>query len=128
MTIVYRSLHGWKYELLAPYGLELPEVFHDPGRYIADQYLRLTGTTLTAKTRYAWDGPSGPTFDTPSTMRASLVHDALYQMMRLGWLPASLKGATDQLFYDHLREDGMGKVRAWCWYKAVSWFGSVKQG
>ena len=27
---------------------------------------------------YAWDGPSGPTFDTPSFMRGSLIHDVLY--------------------------------------------------
>jgi hypothetical protein len=37
---------------------------------------------LTIKAGYRWDGASGPTFDTPSTMFASLVHDALYQLMR----------------------------------------------
>ena len=31
---------------------------------------------------YAWDGPSGPTIDTSNSMRASLVHDVLYQAMR----------------------------------------------
>ena len=37
---------------------------------------------LIIKRSYAWDGPSGPTIDTKNFMRGSLVHDALYQLMR----------------------------------------------
>jgi len=37
---------------------------------------------LKVKKGYAWDGPSGPVIDTKENLRASLVHDALYQLMR----------------------------------------------
>jgi len=39
---------------------------------------------------YAWDGPSGPTFDTDDFMIGSLVHDAFYQMLRRGLLPTAV--------------------------------------
>ena len=125
--IAYRSLHGWKYELLEPYTLGLPPAFHQPGRFIETAYLRLDETTLTIKARYAWDGASGPTVDTPDTMRASLVHDALYQLIRLGVLARALKGAADQLLHDLLIADGMNRIRAWYWLRAVRWFGSIDQ-
>jgi len=72
---------------------------------------------------YSWDGPSGPTVDTASFMRGSLVHDALYQLMREGHLPLSLRAAADDLLQVHCREDGMSWLRAWYVRKAVGWFG-----
>jgi len=125
VNLVYRSLNPWKYELLAPYSQDLPSAFHEPGREFLTAYLRLGPTYLTANAYYAWDGASGPTIDSPSTMRASLVHDALYQLIRLGALPRSAKGAADQLLHDLLIEDGMSRVRAWYWLRAVSWFGRI---
>ena len=50
---------------------------------------------LTIKRGYCWDGASGPTFDTPSTMLASLVHDALYQLMRECLLPQDYRIRAD---------------------------------
>ena len=35
---------------------------------------------------YAWDGASGPTVDTRGSFEAALVHDVLYQCMRLGYV------------------------------------------
>lgn len=72
---------------------------------------------------YCWDGPSGPSVDTKSFMRASLVHDALYQLMREGHLPLHLRGAADDLLQQHCREDGMSWLRSWYVRKAVGWFG-----
>jgi hypothetical protein len=77
---------------------------------------------LTCKKGYAWDGASGPTWDTPSSMRGSLIHDAGYQLMREGHLPLDYKVVFDGLFYLTLIHDGMNKVRAWVWYKGVLWF------
>ena len=43
-------------------------------------------------------GASGPTLDTDDTMELdSLVHDALYQLMREGCLPQSARKAADKL-------------------------------
>lgn len=66
---------------------------------------------------YAWDGPSGPTLNTESSMRGSLVHDALYQLIREGLLPASLKPTCDWELAEICIEDGMWRWRArlWAW-------------
>jgi len=71
---------------------------------------------------YAWDGASGA-IDTKSIMRASLVHDALYQMIREG-LPIVRKEA-DKEFYRIMREDGMWWIRAQYIYWTVRLFGKV---
>ena len=47
---------------------------------------------------YAWDGPSGPTIDTRNSLRASLVHDVLYQAMREGGLPRTFRRRADLEF------------------------------
>ena len=72
---------------------------------------------------YAWDGPSGPTIDTENSLRASLVHDALYQAIRAGGLPFSARRHADRVFRNLLCEDGMSWLRRWVWYFAVRLFG-----
>ena len=84
-------------------------------------YLAEDGT-VTINDGYAWDGASGA-IDTKSIMRASLVHDALYQMIREG-LPIVRKEA-DKEFYRIMREDGMWWIRAQYIYWAVRLFGKV---
>ncbi len=73
---------------------------------------------------YAWDGPSGPTYDTLNSLRASLAHDALYQLMRMKLLPRSCRFMADNLLDRILKEDGMWKVRRWYWLRGVEWFAS----
>jgi len=72
---------------------------------------------------YAWDGPSGPTIDTPDFMRASLVHDALYQLMSEGYISKKFRKHADQLFFNILREDKMPWFRAAYSWLAVRLFG-----
>lgn len=61
-------------------------------------YLDMNGNLLVKK-GYAWDGPSGPVIDTDKNMRASLVHDAIYHLMRNEHLiKNNNRKATDQLF------------------------------
>lgn len=74
---------------------------------------------------YCWDGASGPTWDTPDTMRASLVHDVFYQCFREGILSRDWRKAADKLFRKMCLEDGMSKFRANYFYLAVrtgGWF------
>lgn len=90
------------------------------------QFLVLEGDgNLFIKSGYAWDGPSGPTFDTKNFIRASLVHDALYQLMREGYIPESYREHADRLLQRMCIEDGMTAIRAWWVYKAVR-FGGEK--
>ena len=74
---------------------------------------------LTIKKGYAFDGPSGPTIDTKSFMRGSLFHDALYQLMREGYLLRTNRKKADKVLRRICIEDGMWKVRAWWVYRAV---------
>lgn len=81
---------------------------------------------LTIFADYPWDGCSGPTWDDKSNMRGGLVHDALYEMLRLNLLP------HDPCFHlanEELRkiliEDGMWKWRADYYFYAVEKFGNA---
>ena len=110
----------YKYILLED---ETTELSIDFGGYAAESdYIDLSGRTLTVKSGYAWDGASGPTLDSACSMRASLVHDALYQLMRLRKLPRTLRGDVDKELYRLCIEDGMWKWRAKTWYFFVRLF------
>lgn len=112
--VAYKS--GYKYQLAESYTISIP--IH--GISAKTRYITLTPTgELTIKSGYAWDGPSGPTFDTENTIRGSLVHDALYQLIRLGFIPHHLRQKTDQIMHTILLQDGMSRIRAWLWYKGL---------
>ena len=116
--IRYKS--GYKYQLHEAYEATI-EI--NPYTEINTDYINLgTVGNLLIKKGYAWDGPSGPTFDTRNFMRGSLVHDAVYQLMRQQHLPVSFKGAADDELIKMCREDGMSRLRAWWVYKGVDWF------
>lgn len=72
---------------------------------------------------YAWDGPSGPTYDFPCDMAASLVHDALYQLLIDGGLSKELKPQVDRMLRDIMIEDGAAIWRALVYEKAVNKYG-----
>jgi hypothetical protein len=118
-TIAYRA--GYKYQLAEDYTCAIEIRPPDP---VSNRYLRLDADgTLTIRADYAWDGPSGPTFDTPSFMRGSLVHDALYQLIREGLIAPGYRQVADQILKRICREDGMSTIRAWWVYEAVRLFG-----
>lgn len=113
---------GYKYQLQRAYVIET-DVY--PAHDIATTYLYLDiDGTLEIRDGYAWDGPSGPTLDTRDFMRGSLVHDALYQLLREGHLPAWQRARADHLLRVICREDGMPVIRAWLVWLAVRLFGA----
>ena len=120
--IKYRA--GYKYQLAETYQVAVP-IF--PSEPIASEFISLgRDGALTIAKGYAWNGPSGPAADTKNFMRGSLVHDALYQLMREGRLDAALwRDHADVLLRDMCVEDGMSKIRAWWVYTALQRFGSV---
>lgn len=112
---------GYKYQLYED------EVFEDTNlsipRAIKTKFITLTKKgKLTVRAGYAWDGPSGPTIDTKNSMRASLAHDALYQLMRMGLLTPDHRIDADILLENILTEDGMWSPRRWYWMRGVRWF------
>ena len=78
-----------------------------------------TDNLITIQEYYAWDGCSGPTWDTESTMRGGKFHDALYQLMRMGLLDRKWRKEVDEFFYQILIADGVWTIRAKYFYQAV---------
>src|SRR3990167_11071971 len=95
---------GYKYQTSRDFVISVAPICADHERQT--DWLRISDKgLLLIKAGYAWDGASGPTLDTDSAMRGPLVHDALYQLMRLGLIDKKWKDAADELLYKMLLED-----------------------
>ena len=126
-TILYNS--GYQYQLAEAYELQLapllapllPAPLAVP---VETDWIQIgVSGELWIKKGYAWNGPSGPTFDTPDFMRGSLVHDALYQLMRLALLDATIyREPADQVLLAICLQDGMPAFRANYVYQGVRLF------
>lgn len=104
---------------------------------IETKYYRMrTDGTLLIKSGYAWDGSSGPTWDSNNTMLPSLVHDVGYQILRVSeMIPPEgdysdynklfekYRLLWDEVYHDKLIETGTWRLRAWWHYKGVRLFG-----
>jgi hypothetical protein len=115
---------GYEYQLFQRYTIETGIRSNNGG---GNDWVYITPDgLLTIAKGYAWDGPSGPALDTPNFLRGSLVHDALYQLIRT----CVLREDTDRIKADKLLqqlviEDGMSTLRAWWVYQAVAHFGGI---
>lgn len=111
--IKYRK--GYRYQLHEDYSVETDII---PVAAVNERFLKLSITgELTILAGYAWDGPSGPVIDTKENMRASLVHDAFYQLMRHGKIDREqYKDPADLLFKDICIEDGVKEAIAHVYY------------
>ena len=109
---------GYKYQIVEEYSTNIPIY---PDSDIDSDYITLSSNgNIVIKKGYAWDGPSGPTFDTLNFMRCSLIHDALYQLMRANALDNTVyREPADRLLQKMCREDGMSSIRAWWVYKGL---------
>ena len=108
---------GFKYQLVEDYIIRLNISGYD----IRSDFLSLNSNgLLLIKKGYAWDGPSGPTVDTKTFMRGSLIHDAIYQLIREKKLPEWYRGYADYVIKEICLEDKMCKIRAWWVYKALA--------
>lgn len=115
----YQELKGWKYRLVEEeaFSTGLEGLYQIDTEYVALNW----GGRLWMKKGYAWDG-SSVVRDTKTCMKASLVHDALYQLMREGLLDRKLRKYADQLYRDLCIQRGMWKVRAGWRYTAIRMF------
>jgi hypothetical protein len=115
-----RYYTSYKYILAENYSVQTPL---RPENEIITEFIELTKTgLLTIKKRYAWDGCSGPTFDDKTNMRGGLIHDALYQLMRLGLLFQENRIVADNILRNTCLEDGMSSFRAWYYFEGVDHF------
>jgi len=116
MQIKYTERRMWKYKLEEDVVFETGIV---PCFAFSSEFLNMWSTELTIYAGYCWDGASGPTVDTKNSLPPSLVHDALYQLIREGALPKSARKRADEIFREICIECGMNKVRAWLWYRGL---------
>ena len=121
--IVYRKLPKYKYQLLEDHK---EKIDIQPDADIETAFVKLSQDgSIWIRKAYAWDGPSGPTVDTKTFMRGSLIHDALYQLMRLSMLDSTKhRKQADIILRKICRKDGMMRFRAWYVYRSVRLFGA----
>ncbi len=118
--VLYRKLNKYKYKLHQDYVIDI----HILGYEISTDYIELSKYgILIIKNGYCWDGPSGPTIDTVNFMRGSLVHDALYQLLRLQLLPLSCRKSADIIIKILCLQDGMSMFRVTYVYYCLRLFG-----
>lgn len=119
-----RYSEGYKYQLEEVYQHQTGITPAAPG---GNRFVQITlDGLLLIRAGYAWDGASGPAIDTPTFMRGALVHDALYQLIRLGVVPLEPgRRQADDLLREICLEDGMWPARAWWVHAAVRLFGGL---
>ena len=114
---------GYKYQVRKDYYIKLAITPYAPIN-LEHVNMQMDGSTIICS-GYSWDGASGPTIDTLNTMIGSLVHDVIYQLIRLNLIREDYKDYADQMIHDICVEDGMNRFRAWYWLKGLHWFGGA---
>lgn len=114
--LAYKS--GYKYQLTDVISFQTS---FRPDKPLVSDYLRLGKTgILTILPGYAWDGCSGPVRDTEKNQHAGLLHDALYNLMRLGLLDHKLWAMADVEFAKQLKLYGVWRVQIWVMMKGLA--------
>ena len=92
--------YKYKFKVEENFSIELPYKIPD----FEHPYASSKDSILEIKKGYAWDGASGPIINTQDTLVASLVHDVLYQAMRLNLIKSNSenKKIADKIFFQIL--------------------------
>lgn len=100
---------GYKYQLCNKY-FTYTDV--KPFKDIETQWVKLCSNgVIIINKGYAWDGATCCP-DLKSIIRASLIHDALCQLIELGLLPESYRSGVDSTLHRLCIEDGMNPIIA----------------
>lgn len=110
----------YKYTLTRNVRVRLREKFWPASPIKTDWFEITVDGWLTIFKGYGWDGCSGPTHEDDSNMFGGLIHDVLYQAIRLGFYPESLRHEIDHILQRVCRANGMGKFRAWYYFEGVN--------
>lgn len=122
IKLTYRELDDYKYQVLISFLIRTDITGIDIDTAIME-YLGLDSSGLLyIKSGYAWNGSNWSS--DKHAMIASLVHDALYQLMRLGLLNRTVfRKPADALYRDLCIAEGMSKFEAAIRYRGLRWFG-----
>ena len=115
------SKYKYKFKVEENFSIELPFKIPD----FEHPYASSKDSILSIKRGYAWNGASGPVINTRDTLVASLVHNVLYQAMRLNLIKPSKENrkTADKNFFEILKMNGVNSIRRKVWYFAVRLFG-----
>lgn len=123
-----KYIAGTKYQLVEDYSVQTPVI----GEAICDKYFELLPNgMLHIFAGFGWDGASGPTFDSKSSMTPSLVHDAFCICMRDGRLSYDKwQDIVNDFFRQMCIACGMMPLRAAIWHAGVEFgdAGNPNQG
>lgn len=118
MSLYYRKIQKYKYQLVEQFSHRVKLSIGISTNFIKVNFPEPDGI-IRIEIGYTWDGSTMSS--DKHAMKASLVHDALYQLMRLGQLDISYREYADQLYRDLCIEAGMSKfqanIRYWCLQK-----------
>lgn len=117
-----RYKKGYKYKLEDNLYYRPTKVLLGEKIKINSPYINYIDEELEIKEGYAWDGASFA-IDTDTFMIGALVHDALYQLIREGYLDKKYRKACDEELIDKCKRDGMCWLRRKYVYLGVRLFG-----
>lgn len=110
-SIRYKRVHDW-YQLVE-------EASHYTGikplKAGGNAFVDITESGLiTMRVGYAWNGATGA-LDTKSIMRGCALHDAGYQLTRLGYISEDDRPILDWLLFDMVQADGLYLAESLPW-------------
>lgn len=122
------TLFRYKYTLTDDAYIYVPSIdfgkFKAVGTKDGKVYVEALGHYFIIKKGYSWDGCT-KAVDADWNMRASLFHDAMYQVKKCG-LPINIKWwQIDSIFRNIMKQDGANLVQRNTYYYAVRTFGAM---
>jgi hypothetical protein len=128
----YRDIEQYDFQLMenVNFPVNMPDNLYD-GESIVCRFITIGDNRLYIAKHYCWDGSSIPLkkswrwlFDSDKYCKeASLVHDALCQLIRNGLLPLRYRIDADKYYQDMCMNYGMPKWQAKLRYRALRMFG-----
>lgn len=109
----YRKTKRWRYKLTSDVTGRLAKGMPD---FEIDGYATCIDGLLTIKAGYAWDGATGPVFQTKTNKLSSLVHDVLLQAIDMRLISKSYTNLADLTYLKIAIEQRMFKPRAYLHY------------
>lgn len=118
--MIIEDIYGYKHRIKNQEIIKLPYAF----MFAEFEWARVNGDELIINKYYSWDGSSCVP-DTKATKKASLVHDVLCQMIKLGYIPKSERKKADKCYRDLIIEFSNGKEKALAavYYRGLRMFG-----
>lgn len=118
--VLYRA--GLRFQVAQDYQLPISIL---PSKAVYTELISLDEAgNLTIRAGYAWDGATGLPGTPPDLIRGSLVHDALYQLIRSGSISSEYRDQADRILQSIVLEDSGDHAFAEVVYQAVHLLGA----